>query len=332
MRRRPRSQNDELLSKGLIRIGLPIPSGAQFTLSAVHDPYNFAGASQLSLFRRPLPTTNLAFLSTVMFDGRETITNDTINQDLAAQAANAVVTHEQGSAPTAAQLQQIVAFESANYTAQTFDNAAGLLTADGATGGPIALSGQTFVPGENSPLSASFNPNVFTNYSAWASTSGTTPAQQSIARGEQIFDNHPITISNVPGFNDVIGKPTFVGTCTTCHNTPDAGSHSLAVYVDLGLTDPGRITPDLPQYTLKNTSTGAVRITSDPGRALITGQWSDIGKFKVPTLRALSARAPYFHNGFAPDIPHVVGFYNQRFKIGLSPQQQTDLANFLNTL
>ena len=32
--------------------------------------------------------------------------------------------------------------------------------------------------------------------------------------------------------------------------------------------------------------------TSDPGQALITGQCKDLGKFKVPRLRGLAARAP----------------------------------------
>ncbi|MGB8693144.1 MAG: hypothetical protein WCD08_06515, partial [Steroidobacteraceae bacterium] len=46
-----------LLNKGLIRVGLPVPSNADFVLIAVDDPYGFAGANELSLFRRPLPTT-----------------------------------------------------------------------------------------------------------------------------------------------------------------------------------------------------------------------------------------------------------------------------------
>ena len=60
-----------LLTKGLIRIGLPIPAGAEFTLVAVDDPYGYASASELSLFRRPVPATNLRFLTAVMWDGRE---------------------------------------------------------------------------------------------------------------------------------------------------------------------------------------------------------------------------------------------------------------------
>ncbi len=62
-----------LLSKGLIRIGMAIPATAPSSSSSrstIRTAY--ASASELSLFRRPLATTNLRFLSTVMWDGRET--------------------------------------------------------------------------------------------------------------------------------------------------------------------------------------------------------------------------------------------------------------------
>jgi hypothetical protein len=62
-----------LISKGLIRVGLPIPDGAEFELAAVDDPYGYASSKELSLFRRPLPAANLGFLSAVMWDGRETL-------------------------------------------------------------------------------------------------------------------------------------------------------------------------------------------------------------------------------------------------------------------
>ncbi len=61
-----------LLTKGLIRVGIGIPDSAEFELVDVDDPYDFATATELSPVRRPLPTANLKFLSTVMWDGRET--------------------------------------------------------------------------------------------------------------------------------------------------------------------------------------------------------------------------------------------------------------------
>ena len=77
----------------------------------------------------------------------------------------------------------------------------------------------------------------------------------------------------------------------------------------------------MPLYQLRNKTTGDVVETTDPGRALITGKWKDIGRFKGPILRALATRAPYFHNGFAADLDAAVDFYNQRFDIGLTPQE-----------
>jgi cytochrome c peroxidase len=109
------------------------------------------------------------------------------------------------------------------------------------------------------------------------------------------------------------------------------GDHSLPLMLDLRLTDPVFHTLDMPQYTWRNKTAGAIRVTFDPGRALITGQWSDIGKFKVPTLRGLASRAPYFHNGSAPDLNSVLSCYDQRFQIGFSPGERRDLTNFLNS-
>jgi cytochrome c peroxidase len=42
--------------------------------------------------------------------------------------------------------------------------------------------------------------------------------------------------------------------------------------------------------------------TTDLGRAMMSGKWRDIGKFKGPVLRGLAARAPHFHNGATGDL------------------------------
>ena len=49
-------------------------------------------------------------------------------------------------------------------------------------------------------------------------------------------------------------------------------------------------------------------------------------------LRALAARAPYFHNGSAATLEEAIDFYDTRFHIGLSPQEKADLIAFLNAL
>ena len=92
------------------------------------DPYDCgAPLTQASMYRRPLPTTNLAFLSTVMWDGRETVKGQAIRSDLLTQASDATTGHAQGAAPSPVQLQQIVDFELGLFTAQTHDNGAGSL-------------------------------------------------------------------------------------------------------------------------------------------------------------------------------------------------------------
>jgi cytochrome c peroxidase len=100
----------------------------------------------------------------------------------------------------------------------------------------------------------------------------------------------------------------------------------------VGVADAARRTADLPLYTLENTTTHATVQTTDPGRAMITGKWADIGKFKGPILRALAARAPYFHNGSAATLADVVDFYNTRFNIGLTAGETADLIAFLRAL
>jgi cytochrome c peroxidase len=321
-----------LLSKGLIRIGLPIPAGAEFTLAAVDDPYNFASATQLSLFRRPLPSTNLGFLSAIMWDGRE--------PSLGNQAIDATLGHAQATGTQQSQMDAIVAFESSIFTAQALDPSAGRLDLSGGNGGPDELSDTSFYIGINDPIGknptgAPFNPNAFTLYDAWGRYPGNGApgrARAAIYRGQQLFNTLPISITGVAGLNDVLGVTTLQGTCTTCHDTPNVGNHSVAMALNIGIADASRRTPDMPLYTLKNIATGATVQTTDPGKALITGKWADIGKFKGPILRGVGLRAPYFHNGSQPTLDDVVDFYDTRFGLGLSSQQHSDLVAFLEAL
>jgi cytochrome c peroxidase len=88
----------------------------------------------------------------------------------------------------------------------------------------------------------------------------------------------------------------------------------------------------MPLYTLRRLSNGDTVRTTDPGRAMITGKWADVGKFKGPILRALAARAPYFHNGLASSLEAVVDFYETRFGIGLTAREKADLVAFLRAL
>jgi len=60
-----------LIGRGLFRIALPVPADAEFQVVGVVNPYGCNEPATLSVYRRPLPATNLRFLSAVMWDGRE---------------------------------------------------------------------------------------------------------------------------------------------------------------------------------------------------------------------------------------------------------------------
>ena len=338
-----RSAYSMLLSKALIRVGLGIPNNAEFDLISVDDPYGFANAAELSLFRRPVPATNLKFLSTVMWDGRETFPGQNVHFDLSDQSNSATLGHAQAAQPLSeAQRESIVNFETELFTAQVFDRFAGPLTARGAKGGPANLANQNFYIGINDLFGDSlthdpFDPVVFNIYDAWKVLSGRgeNDARAAVARGEELFNTKLIDITGVSGINDeaAFGKPALVrGTCTTCHDTPNSGNHSVSTPLNIGIADASRRTADMPLYTLRNKTTGETVQTTDPGRSLITGKWKDIGRFKGPILRGLAARAPYFHNGSARDFSAVLDFYDSRFGIGFTEQEKSDLMAFLRTL
>ena len=333
-----RAAYSQLLTKGLIRVGIGVPATAEFELIAVDDPYGYASAAELSLFRRPLPSTNLRFLSTVMWDGRETFPGESIHFDLSDQATGATQGHAEGSPLTDAQRESIVAFETELHTAQSWDDAASGLHSAGAGGGAPDATTQEFYIGINDNLGDSmtgdpFTPVVFDLYDAW--TNSSKSSRRAVARGQELFNNRAIAITGVAGLNDepAFGSPAVInGTCTTCHNTPNSGNHSVVAPLDIGLTDDTRRTADMPLYTFRNKTTGAIRRTVDPGRALISGRWKDIGKFKGPILRGLASRAPYFHDGSAVDLAAAVDFYDGRFNMNLTAKEKSDLVAFLRTL
>jgi cytochrome c peroxidase len=330
-----------LRSRGLFRVGLPIPRNAQFALAAVMDPLGCnSQPSNIGMYRRPLPSANLAFLTTVMWDGRETRSGESLDDSLAHQAAMATLDHAQAlSEPTQPQQSAIVAFEGSLYVAQAAHRGAGILNADKAYGGPERLASEPFYPGINDPVGlnptgAAFDPVVFKLFQEWANS--TEPSKRLIAAGERVFNTKQFVIADVPGLNDrfLKGAPLAAGTCTVCHDTPNAGNHSVPAPLDIGVSDPKRA-PFLPAYrfTCKaGPMAGKSITTTDPGRAMITGKCEDIGKFKGPVLRALAARAPYFHNGSARTLNDVVEFYDSRFEIKLTRHERAALVAFLSAL
>jgi cytochrome c peroxidase len=375
-----------LRTRGLIRIALAVPPNANYQVVSVNNPYGCNESDVISMYRRPLPATNLRFLSAVMFDGRESSPAvgttkivyanypNSLVSDLAHQSLDATTGHAQGDGtrPTTAEQQEIVNFEMALSTAQAYDRRAGFLNTRGANGGPPSLFTQPFFISINSsvhplvptleqpgglvtPGDGQFTPSIFNIFSAWSTLPQANP-RAAVARGEAIFNSKPIDITGVAGINDDVatgglvadGIPSLQGTCGTCHDTPNVGNHSFPTPLNIGTSDPGASDPStslggldisyLPTITVCKTDpataspTSNCKATTDLGQALIDGNFDHVGKIKGPILRGLSARAPYFHNGSARTLLDAVRFYEGRFGLALTQQEESDLVAFLSSL
>jgi cytochrome c peroxidase len=419
----PKSAHKLILSRGVFRIFIPVPDNAQFTIKVLSDPTgcnldpNYdqevdpttsKTVQVISMFRRPLVSTNLTYVTNtradtlltdpatrkvvpnaaaadpisgaalptdpftnkpesgnIMWDGRE----PTLEQ----QAIDATLGHAQAQLPPSpAQVEQIVNFETQIYSAQSWGKGLSQvidLSSAGTLAGPVYLYGVSPYAGipsvpvgnPNPPpptfgVAPFFTPTFFT-YNAWQNPAASLSESQfraSVYRGQQIFSGAPLpdgstrtfTISNVAGLNNIPGLTTLPGSsCSSCHNQTSAGGdsfpvaqHDIGIGGDLVNFNGPAPSTDLPIFQITctgGTSTafnGSVVTTNDPGMALITGKCSDIGRFSVAPLRALASHPPYFSNGSAATLNDVVDFYNKRFSIGLSAQDQLDLVNFLNSL
>jgi cytochrome c peroxidase len=98
------------------------------------------------------------------------------------------------------------------------------------------------------------------------------------------------------------------------------------------------VPPLFTDHSFRNT--GVRPSSEDPGRAGVTGDPRDQGRFKVPTLRNVSFRAPFFHNGSRATLGEVVDFYDRGGDfaenrdpllrpLGLTPVQKQYLQEFL---
>ncbi len=310
-----RSAYSMLLSRGVIRVGIGIPTGAEFELVAVDDPYGHASATELSLFRRPLPSANLTMIAQVMWDGR--VVGAPLGGALSDQSNGATQGHAAAPEPIAQDIRNsIVGFETGLFNAQTVAHDAGRLDAEGGRGGPKLLASQAFVAGR------------FNLYDAWATS--TNEGRRAVFRGQELFNTK--TTNTTPARR-----------CGACHSAENVGTSKNGVFFNIQTSAGSRRAADQPLYTLRNTvatlpngaanpAFGQTIQTTDPGRALITGKWLDVNKFKVPSLRALGARAPYFHGGSANSLEEVVAFYESALGFDFTDAEEADLVAFLSAL
>jgi len=292
-----------MLTRGVFRRGGAPRTDREWDVVAVDDPHGYANANRIVQWRRVMPTINFHVGSaTVAWDGGNSIGADQI-AGLTNQATKNVTGAQQGQPAPATIITDIVNFETSLSTAQLFSFSAGLLNAGGARGGPQELAQMTKTAGR------------FDLFDAWMNSPVESRAQ--IARGQEVFN----------GTNTGNGR-----SCNGCHNSANNGTSFDDRLFDTQTASAEARTPDLPLYTIHNRATGEERQLTDTGQGNVTGLWSDLGKFKTPTLRALSARAPYFHNGIAATLEEVVRHYEHRLNFVFTDQQRQDLVAFLRAL
>ena len=349
------------LARGLTRFTRTNPATSEYNVIAVNDPSGFSTTTSFLNFRRPTATANEALVSSVTWTAGPGLVRNALS-GLVGGAANL---HEQRDPTTPVPPDVVQAqddFQLGLFFAQSVDKVAGRLDTDGATGGPTNLMAQPFHIGINDiqgldPSGQPFSPNVFNLFDAWAvynqdgshdhdharsCLAGTrnddahrqrvATARAAIYRGQQLFNNRQFNISGVNGLNTVLGQTTVAGTCSTCHNSPNVGGHSVVRMFDVGTADQINCGLQLPLVTVQNKASNEMRSVCDLGRANGSHLWAEIGTFRAPPLRGLAARPPYFHDGQAPRIEDVVSYFDRRFQIGLSGAEKSDLVAFLGAL
>lgn len=320
-----RKEGYSMLLRGLFRRGGAVRDDRDFDIVAVDDPNGVGSTTVFSFYRRPLATANLKLATGVHWDGRFSVAGDgrPPRLGLFQQARTALVgalEAPRDPPPADALVNAIVDDEVQLWHAQVFVPGIGRLDSCGGRGGPEALSLETTRVGR------------FDLYDAWLefvpnrcdSRPYAAALRAQIARGQQIFN----TRTSANG-----------GTCLGCHNVANNGTSSNDLFFDIGVSDAANRPSGMPLYTVRkrcaptdSTCVIQEKQTTDPGRAFITGRFADINKFKVPSVRGVAARAPYFHNGSAKTLRDVVRHYGQQRGFNFTEQEEQDLVAFLRAL
>lgn len=97
-----------------------------------------------------------------------------------------------------------------------------------------------------------------------------------------------------------------VGGCATCHSGP------LFTDANTRLHPPGdsMAEPESPSYASRSATK----------------------QYRTPPLKGVWQHAPYFHDGSAASLIDVVRTYDRKRNLGLTPQQVTDLSEYLKSL
>jgi len=146
--------------------------------------------------------------------------------------------------------------------------------------------------------------------------------ERTILSGDSRFDKYNLGAREALTEQEIKGMKLFNGkaNCSNCHsgfNFTDEEFHNIGIGVSVD--------------------------NQDLGRGGVTGKAEDKGAFKTPTLRDITATAPYMHDGSIATLEEVISFYNrggnkndnlspQIEPLNLSGDEQGNLVAFLKAL
>jgi cytochrome c peroxidase len=153
-----------------------------------------------------------------------------------------------------------------------------------------------------------------------------TPTEQ---LGMSVFNRAANTTLNIPA------------PCSQCHGDITPQSQQFGPRFENTTPYSGGMQSGATHNNFHNT--GVRPIAEDHGREVVTTQPVDDGRFKVPMLRNVALRTPYFHNGEMNQLADVVSFYsrggdfhvNQDVELrprNLTATEQAAVVAFLQTL
>lgn len=314
-----------MLADATVLVKLPLPPN----VTLANDP-----AATHVVVRRGIPTTlNTPALDPVlMYDGRAA--------DLESQAEDAVHGHAQSTIePTDAELELIAEHQ---QTKKFFSSKA---LRDFADGGPAPGLPKGHTPAEKRGR-------------AWFEDAPVGPAVTSASPRKglcAICHSGPL-LNTSNGFNPLPlpPLPTPPGVTPSCDSPATqaayvpAGTRFQSVLVS-ELNVAGNPVIDFVVHDPDGTT--VTMSTPDPGRALVTGNFSafpvpgsEFNNFKIPVLRGVQRTAPYFHDNSAKTLEDVVNHYATFFAIAtdcafdgdpplvMTAQDKADLVAFLKLL
>ncbi|GMU06110.1 cytochrome-c peroxidase [Corallococcus caeni] len=366
----------EHLKKGLVRVVLPLP--ANMDVIDVQGNVITAPDRKVSVWRAVPSIADTSFSGPFQADGRET--------DLVPQAQSAVTSHSQGGTVPLPVLQRIAAFERtvfssprARFVSELLEqgwplsaipdpDALLLLDASERRGRDVYNLACEACHGDRTrnrivnrathdALFYALKPDGNIQYTV---TPGGRPEPVRVPRPHSEFLNAGYAYMTylgqrgvVPLYNTSVDFPQY----RFRFYTDGTRQHPVTDLPPIPVTasgDPDDINPALDENgaPIVGPALAAQWSSTDPGRALISGDPAEFESFDVPSLRGIARTAPYFHDNSHATLAEAVDTYSRFILPGiptvglplhppefpggppesLTPVQKQDLVRFLQRL